>query len=186
MIGPPKPCVNPRRKQAHNPWSDLRCFFVAPLFGSLQVFLVRKVTPPDDNQLYAMKVLRKATLKGEAPCDVCQVQESRSAAHLASDRLLGGSVEMIIWCNPVCISFCKAAPLWAPSSRRINSRSFLSCGDFVFSFQVAVPSASCKRVCAFPVTRRTIKWKFASIMRPPHLAAVYCFLFFNSFHTLSW
>ncbi|XP_030247876.1 ribosomal protein S6 kinase alpha-1 isoform X1 [Sparus aurata] len=28
-----------------------------------KVFLVRKVTPPDDNQLYAMKVLRKATLK---------------------------------------------------------------------------------------------------------------------------
>ncbi len=31
-----------------------------------QVFLVRKVTPPDSNQLYAMKVLRKATLKGTA------------------------------------------------------------------------------------------------------------------------
>lgn len=30
----------------------------------LQVFLVRKVTPPDANQLYAMKVLKKATLKG--------------------------------------------------------------------------------------------------------------------------
>uniref|UniRef100_A0A8C2FZ15 non-specific serine/threonine protein kinase n=1 Tax=Cyprinus carpio TaxID=7962 RepID=A0A8C2FZ15_CYPCA len=28
-----------------------------------KVFLVRKVTPPDSNQLYAMKVLRKATLK---------------------------------------------------------------------------------------------------------------------------
>uniref|UniRef100_A0A673NA25 Ribosomal protein S6 kinase n=1 Tax=Sinocyclocheilus rhinocerous TaxID=307959 RepID=A0A673NA25_9TELE len=28
-----------------------------------KVFLVRKVTPPDNNQLYAMKVLRKATLK---------------------------------------------------------------------------------------------------------------------------
>ncbi|KAJ8368920.1 hypothetical protein SKAU_G00089480 [Synaphobranchus kaupii] len=28
-----------------------------------KVFLVRKITPPDDNQLYAMKVLRKATLK---------------------------------------------------------------------------------------------------------------------------
>lgn len=25
---------------------------------------MRKVTPPDDNELYAMKVLRKATLKG--------------------------------------------------------------------------------------------------------------------------
>lgn len=32
----------------------------------LQVFLVRKVTPPDANQLYAMKVLKKATLKGTA------------------------------------------------------------------------------------------------------------------------
>uniref|UniRef100_A0A665W684 non-specific serine/threonine protein kinase n=1 Tax=Echeneis naucrates TaxID=173247 RepID=A0A665W684_ECHNA len=29
-----------------------------------KVFLVRKVTPPDANQLYAMKVLKKATLKG--------------------------------------------------------------------------------------------------------------------------
>ncbi|XP_051502937.1 ribosomal protein S6 kinase alpha-1 isoform X1 [Myxocyprinus asiaticus] len=28
-----------------------------------KVFLVRKVTPPDNNELYAMKVLRKATLK---------------------------------------------------------------------------------------------------------------------------
>ncbi|XP_028675249.2 ribosomal protein S6 kinase 2 alpha isoform X2 [Erpetoichthys calabaricus] len=28
-----------------------------------KVFLVRKVTPPDNNQLYAMKVLKKATLK---------------------------------------------------------------------------------------------------------------------------
>ncbi|XP_063810787.1 ribosomal protein S6 kinase alpha-1 isoform X2 [Pseudophryne corroboree] len=28
-----------------------------------KVFLVRKITPPDDNQLYAMKVLKKATLK---------------------------------------------------------------------------------------------------------------------------
>lgn len=85
---------------------------------------------------------------------------------------------MIIWCNPVCISFCKAAPLWAPGSRGINSWCFLSCGDFVFSFQVAVPSASCKRVYAFPVTRRTVKWKYASLMRPPQLVAVYCFLGF--------
>lgn len=37
------------------------CFSVV-----LQVFLVRKVTPPDANQLYAMKVLKKATLKGTA------------------------------------------------------------------------------------------------------------------------
>lgn len=29
-----------------------------------QVFLVRKITPPDSNHLYAMKVLKKATLKG--------------------------------------------------------------------------------------------------------------------------
>ena len=85
---------------------------------------------------------------------------------------------MIIWCNPVCISFCKAAPLWAPGSRGINSWCFLSCGDFVFSFQVAVPSTSCKRVYAFPVTRRTVKWKYASLMRPPQLVAVYCFLGF--------
>lgn len=31
----------------------------------MQVFLVRKVTGPDAGQLYAMKVLKKATLKGE-------------------------------------------------------------------------------------------------------------------------
>lgn len=34
----------------------------------LQVFLVRKVTGPDAGQLYAMKVLKKATLKGKQPC----------------------------------------------------------------------------------------------------------------------
>lgn len=32
---------------------------------SPQVFLVRKVTRPDSGHLYAMKVLKKATLKGE-------------------------------------------------------------------------------------------------------------------------
>lgn len=38
-----------------------------PLLPSLpsQVFLVRKVTRPDSGHLYAMKVLKKATLKGE-------------------------------------------------------------------------------------------------------------------------
>lgn len=30
-----------------------------------QVFLVRKVTRPDSGHLYAMKVLKKATLKGK-------------------------------------------------------------------------------------------------------------------------
>uniref|UniRef100_A0A452GFM1 Protein kinase domain-containing protein n=1 Tax=Gopherus agassizii TaxID=38772 RepID=A0A452GFM1_9SAUR len=30
-----------------------------------KVFLVRKITPPDNGHLYAMKVLKKATLKGE-------------------------------------------------------------------------------------------------------------------------
>lgn len=30
-----------------------------------QVFLVRKITRPDSGHLYAMKVLKKATLKGE-------------------------------------------------------------------------------------------------------------------------
>lgn len=29
-----------------------------------QVFLVRKITRPDNGHLYAMKVLKKATLKG--------------------------------------------------------------------------------------------------------------------------
>lgn len=31
---------------------------------------MRKVTPPDDNQLYAMKVLKKATLKGAVTSSV--------------------------------------------------------------------------------------------------------------------
>lgn len=35
-----------------------------------QVFLVRKITPPDSNHLYAMKVLKKATLKGRRLCSV--------------------------------------------------------------------------------------------------------------------
>lgn len=30
----------------------------------VQVFLVKKITGPDGGQLYAMKVLKKATLKG--------------------------------------------------------------------------------------------------------------------------
>lgn len=36
------------------------------MFSVCQVFLVRKVTGSDAGQLYAMKVLRKATLKGKA------------------------------------------------------------------------------------------------------------------------
>lgn len=46
-----------------------KCFSCG-LLRSLQVFLVRKVTPPDANQLYAMKVLKKATLKGTGVRDV--------------------------------------------------------------------------------------------------------------------
>lgn len=37
----------------------------------MQVFLVKKITGPDAGQLYAMKVLKKATLKGV--CFVCYV-----------------------------------------------------------------------------------------------------------------
>lgn len=51
--------------------------FVSRVFlRSLQVFLVRKVTPPDANQLYAMKVLKKATLKGTVACDVHECSRS--------------------------------------------------------------------------------------------------------------
>lgn len=32
----------------------------------LQVFLVRKIVGPDSGTLYAMKVLKKATLKGKS------------------------------------------------------------------------------------------------------------------------
>lgn len=44
---------------ASHPLPDCSC----PLCS--QVFLVRKVTRPDSGHLYAMKVLKKATLKGE-------------------------------------------------------------------------------------------------------------------------
>lgn len=37
------------------------------VFPVPQVFLVRKVTGSDAGQLYAMKVLKKATLKGKGP-----------------------------------------------------------------------------------------------------------------------
>lgn len=37
------------------------------MFSAPQVFLVRKVTGSDAGQLYAMKVLKKATLKGKGP-----------------------------------------------------------------------------------------------------------------------
>uniref|UniRef100_A0A8C5WPN3 Protein kinase domain-containing protein n=1 Tax=Laticauda laticaudata TaxID=8630 RepID=A0A8C5WPN3_LATLA len=36
-----------------------------------KVFLVRKITPPDNSHLYAMKVLKKATLKGEVVLPTC-------------------------------------------------------------------------------------------------------------------
>lgn len=39
----------------------------ATVFPVPQVFLVRKVTGSDAGQLYAMKVLKKATLKGKGP-----------------------------------------------------------------------------------------------------------------------
>lgn len=39
-----------------NSWNDLSLY--------VQVFLVKKITGPDAGQLYAMKVLKKATLKG--------------------------------------------------------------------------------------------------------------------------
>uniref|UniRef100_A0A8C7DXK7 non-specific serine/threonine protein kinase n=1 Tax=Oncorhynchus kisutch TaxID=8019 RepID=A0A8C7DXK7_ONCKI len=46
--------------------ADARQFELLKVLGQGsfgKVFLVRKVTPPDNNELYAMKVLRKATLK---------------------------------------------------------------------------------------------------------------------------
>lgn len=64
-------CSDPGQNKSMGVTSCLMMFF--PTFTVrnssclpvvLQVFLVRKVTPPDANQLYAMKVLKKATLKG--------------------------------------------------------------------------------------------------------------------------
>jgi len=56
------------------------------IFGILQVFLVKKIKGVDQDSLYAMKVLRKATLKG-----LCFFYGSLSATilrlYLVSDRL---------------------------------------------------------------------------------------------------
>ena len=49
--------------------------FIVVSFVSLQVFLVRKITGEDAGTLYAMKVLKKATLKGKRHA-VFIVQES--------------------------------------------------------------------------------------------------------------
>uniref|UniRef100_A0A7N6A0A7 Ribosomal protein S6 kinase n=1 Tax=Anabas testudineus TaxID=64144 RepID=A0A7N6A0A7_ANATE len=52
-----------------------------------KVFLVRKVTPPDANQLYAMKVLKKATLKGAVPSF-----QTEGKLYLILDFLRGGDL----------------------------------------------------------------------------------------------
>ena len=56
-----------------------------------QVFLVRKVTRPDSGHLYAMKVLKKATLKGEwgvpPPCGAQAGHRLKETAQLS--RALG-------------------------------------------------------------------------------------------------
>lgn len=43
--------------------------FVSKSLLSSQVFLVRKILGPDAGQLYAMKVLKKASLKGNLTQD---------------------------------------------------------------------------------------------------------------------
>lgn len=43
-------------------------WFVVVVLFFPQVFLVRKIKGSDTGQLYAMKVLKKATLKGNAIC----------------------------------------------------------------------------------------------------------------------
>lgn len=67
-------------------------------------------------------------------------------------------MKIIIGGNPVFIAFYRAAPFLAPSSCRIIWKSFRFgfCGDLIVCFQVAVPSVSCKRVYAFPVTHRKL------------------------------
>lgn len=40
--------------------------FISKSLLSSQVFLVRKILGPDAGQLYAMKVLKKASLKGKS------------------------------------------------------------------------------------------------------------------------
>uniref|UniRef100_A0A8C4GEY5 non-specific serine/threonine protein kinase n=1 Tax=Dicentrarchus labrax TaxID=13489 RepID=A0A8C4GEY5_DICLA len=55
-----------------------------------KVFLVRKVTPPDANQLYAMKVLKKATLK-ELLCSSSAFQ-TEGKLYLILDFLRGGDL----------------------------------------------------------------------------------------------
>lgn len=52
--------------QVQPPAHLLFCFpLTTPTPMPSKVFLVRKVTRPDSGHLYAMKVLKKATLKGE-------------------------------------------------------------------------------------------------------------------------
>lgn len=52
--------------QGQPPAHLLFCFpLTTPTPMPSKVFLVRKVTRPDSGHLYAMKVLKKATLKGE-------------------------------------------------------------------------------------------------------------------------
>uniref|UniRef100_A0A8C0ZG37 Ribosomal protein S6 kinase n=1 Tax=Cyanistes caeruleus TaxID=156563 RepID=A0A8C0ZG37_CYACU len=63
---PGKPHGKAGASQGHSGlWEASSVFLVLGEFGVLvpQVFLVRKITPPDSNHLYAMKVLKKATLK---------------------------------------------------------------------------------------------------------------------------
>uniref|UniRef100_A0A8B9TF35 non-specific serine/threonine protein kinase n=1 Tax=Anas platyrhynchos TaxID=8839 RepID=A0A8B9TF35_ANAPL len=64
-----------------------------------KVFLVRKITPPDSNHLYAMKVLKKATLKGRRvllgliPALACvSAFQTEGKLYLILDFLRGGDL----------------------------------------------------------------------------------------------
>lgn len=65
---PPLWCFFPSFWSLTVPGHQLRCEYceVLTLLFHLQVFLVRKIKGSDKGQLYAMKVLKKATLKGKA------------------------------------------------------------------------------------------------------------------------
>lgn len=94
----PKLPVYPRVKS--NKENEFTVISTAGVLCALshQVFLVRKVKGSDAGQLYAMKVLKKATLKGE---------RSQRGRHVTV--VIGGNGHSVQCC---VISVCRHVTLW--------------------------------------------------------------------------
>lgn len=147
------------------------------LLCSLQVFLVRKVTPPDANQLYAMKVLKKATLKGTVLCyvsgELCPTASFTTKHLLVPAHQLWGFLLFFVLDLCTLKYFCqtKSDMELALSSCNTFQKLFFFfcgfCGDF--SFEVAVPSVWYKRAYTFPVSHRKLQRKYVRTIRPPQL-----------------